>query len=172
MERNSPLTLRQILARLSDILALKQTGTFFIATDQNTSCRFAIESGKLTRCTHRREQGLDAIQSLLEIGGGSCSFSENQFSPFRPEAAIDHLISLEMLEIQPQPPTPAPSVKPEKPEAKAEQKPTPTVRYYRGQPIEVQSAPTASIPEEQRRASPSPSTPTKKRYYRGNLIED
>ncbi len=82
MERHSPLTLAQILTRLARVLGHKQTGTFYIATDNNTSCRFAVESGKLTHCTHRRDQGNAAIHSLLETSGGSCSFSENQSIAF------------------------------------------------------------------------------------------
>lgn len=167
MERNSSLTLRQMLMRLSDILAVKRTGTFFIATDMNTSCRFAIESGKITHCSHHREQGMAAIQSLLEIGGGSCSFSENQSIPFRPGAIVDHQASLKILDLHPQPPAPAPTPKPEIKEAKQEA--TPTIRYYRGQPIVSQ--PATRPKEDSRQARPT-SGPTKKRYYRGNLIED
>ena len=80
MERNSQLTLAQILTRLSQILGQKQSGTFFVATDINTSCRFAIEEGKITHCTHKRDQGMTAVRSFLGTQGGSCSFSENQFA--------------------------------------------------------------------------------------------
>lgn len=162
MERNCPLSLRQILSRLSEILALKQTGTFFIATDMNTSCRFAVESGKLTYCSHHREQGMDAIQSLLGVGGGSCSFSENQSLPFRPASKIDHQSSLDILDLHPQPPAPTPLPKPEPKPVSSKPEIAPNVRYYRGQPI---------LQEEPRRAY-SASTSNKKRYYRGNLIED
>lgn len=171
MERNSSLTLRQILTRLSEILALKQTGTFFIATDMNTSCRFAIESGKLTYCTHHREQGMDAIQSLLAIGGGSCSFSENQSIPFRPSAIVDHLPSLEILDIHPQPPAPAPTARPEPTVMEAKPETAPNIRYYRGQPIVTPTTTTAHVEEEPRLAQP-PATSGKKRFYRGGVIED
>ena len=101
MERHSPLTLDQILTQLASVLGHKQTGTFYIATDNNTSCRFAVNAGKLTHCTHRRDQGAAALRSLLDIQGGSCSFSENQSIPFRAEAMVDHQASLDCLGIQP-----------------------------------------------------------------------
>ena len=72
MERHSPLTLDQILTQLASVLGHKQTGTFYIATDNNTSCRFAVNAGKLTHCTHRRDQGAAALRSILDIQGGSC----------------------------------------------------------------------------------------------------
>ncbi len=170
MERNYPLSLRQILTRLSDILALKQTGTFFIATDMNTSCRFAVESGKLTYCSHHREQGMAAVQRLLEVGGGSCSFSENQSLPFRSSSKIDHQSSLDMLDLHPQPPAPTPFPKPEPTLMSNKPEIAPAIRYYRGQPI-VAQATAPSLNEEPRRAYPA-ATSGKKRYYRGNLIED
>ena len=76
MERSTQLTLAQILARLTELLSRKLSGTFFIATDTNTSCRFAIQDGKITHCTHKRDQGMAAIHSFMTINGGSCSFSE------------------------------------------------------------------------------------------------
>lgn len=170
MERNYPLSLRQILTRLSDILALKQTGTFFIATDMNTSCRFAVESGKLTYCSHHREQGMAAVQRLLEVGGGSCSFSENQSLPFRASSKIDHQSSLDLLDLHPQPPAPAPLPKPEPTLMNNQPEIAPAIRYYRGQPIVAQTtAPSAN--EEPIRAHPA-ATSSKKRYYRGPFIED
>ncbi|QTR50547.1 DUF4388 domain-containing protein [Candidatus Thiothrix anitrata] len=101
MENNPPLTLTQILARLSQILGQKQSGTFFVATDRNTSCRFALETGKITHCTHGRDQGMNAVRSFLETHGGSCSFSENQFVPFRTEAGVSHQMCMDVLGIRP-----------------------------------------------------------------------
>jgi hypothetical protein len=101
MENNPPLTLTQILARLSQILGQKQSGTFFVATDLNTSCRFALETGKITHCTHGRDQGMNAVRSFLATHGGSCSFSENQFVPFRAEAGVVHQMCMDALGIRP-----------------------------------------------------------------------
>ncbi len=101
MERNSQLTLAQILTRLSQVLAEKSSGTFFVATDINTSCRFAIADGKITHCVHKRDQGMIAVSSFLETGGGSCSFSENQFAPFREDALVKHQECMDLLGIRP-----------------------------------------------------------------------
>ena len=130
MERNSQLTLAQILTRLSQILGQKQSGTFFVATDINTSCRFAIEEGKITHCTHKRDQGMTAVRSFLGTQGGSCSFSENQFVPFRADAAVIHQMCIDVLGIRP-------SLRIEKPPLLASN-PAPTHateannRFYRG----------------------------------------
>lgn len=166
MEKHSPLTLPQILDKLAQILALKQTGTFFIATDANTSCRFAVESGKLTHCAHKRDQGIAAIVSLLETGGGSCSFSENQSIPFRSESAIQHQAGLDLLGIHPVippklEPVPVPAAAPEtKPAA-----PRVNNRFYRGGfiPAEAAQPEPAPLPEN----SPPPPTRVNNRFYRG-----
>ena len=113
MERSTQLTLAQILARLTELLSRKLSGTFFIATDTNTSCRFAIQDGKITHCTHKRDQGMAAIHSFMTINGGSCSFSENQIIPFRAEALVTHVDSLAVLGIKPgRPETPVVTVAP------------------------------------------------------------
>ncbi|MDD5391432.1 MAG: hypothetical protein PHE17_00300 [Thiothrix sp.] len=133
MERNSQLTLAQMLARLAQILGWKQSGTFFIATDANTSCRFSLESGKITHCTHGRDHGVAAIHSLLNIGGGSCSFSESQFVPFRAEAAIPHQSALDILGICPVLPFERPIEKAPLPAAIPATAPTRVNnRFYRG----------------------------------------
>jgi hypothetical protein len=164
MERHSPLTLEQILARLASVLGHKQTGTFYIATDNNTSCRFAVASGKLTHCTHRRDQGNAALQSLLETSGGSCSFSENQSIPFRVDAVIDHQASLGILGIHPilpsrPEPLPQPTIPPEKPA------PSPaSSRFYRGG---HSSADVSPIEPAAPAAEPPVSPRINNRFYRG-----
>lgn len=166
MEKHSPLTLPQILDKLARILALKQTGTFFIATDANTSCRFAIDSGKLTHCAHKRDQGIAAIHSLLETGGGSCSFSENQSIPFRPEATLPHPIGLALLGIQPViPPRIEPTATTEPVAVEPATLPASNRIFRRGFIPGTTPAPLpGSAPVEEYR----PATDTgKKRFYRG-----
>ncbi|WGZ95269.1 MAG: DUF4388 domain-containing protein [Candidatus Thiothrix putei] len=128
--------MEQILNRLANVIGYKQTGTFYIATDHNTSCRFAVNNGKLTHCTHRRDQGQAALLSLLETGGGSCSFSENQSIPFRADAAIEHQASLTLLGITPLVPLkPVVNALPVRiPPEKSKPAPVSTVnnRFYRG----------------------------------------
>lgn len=168
MERHSQFTLSEIMDKLAHILAHKQTGTFFIATDANTSCRFAIDSGKITHCAHKRDHGVAALLSLQEISGGSCSFSENQSIPFRQESIVDHQTCLDILNLRPV--TPAKSAP--APEAPASSSPAPLVkqappaRYYRGQtsaPVQEEAPAAASEPAKQPPAAPT-------RYYRGQPI--
>lgn len=167
MERNSSLTLRQMLDRLAEILVHKQTGTFFIATDLNSSCRFFVESGKLTHCTHRRDHGPSAIVSLLEASGGSCSFSENQHIPFRPEAAIDHQLGLQALGIQlviPPKPAPLPEALPvpEKPAAPPRQN-----RFYRGGGFEPQETAPVELTVARQDVAQHAQSRVNNRFYRG-----
>lgn len=166
MERHSPLTLAQILTRLALVLGHKQTGTFYIATDNNTSCRFAVNAGKLTHCTHRRDQGDAAIHSLLATSGGSCSFSENQSIPFRADAVIDPLTTLEWLGIQPITPakaepasTPA-SIQP----AIAPLPSPPRSRFYRGAHPSAEVLPITSAAPA---VEPPPLPRINNRFYRG-----
>lgn len=82
--------LASVLHELSAALSSQQSGIFLIATEQNTSCRFAIAEGKITHCTHSRDKGAAAVLSLLQVEQASCSFSVNLMLPFRAEAAVDH----------------------------------------------------------------------------------
>lgn len=166
MERHSPLTMEQILNRLASVIGHKQTGTFYIATDHNTSCRFAVNDGKLTHCTHRRDQGQAALLSLLETGGGSCSFSENQSIPFRAEAAIEHQVSLRLLGITPLvPPKPVVNAPPARiPPEKSEPVVKMNNQFYRG------SAPTTQAASDEtpvHKAEPPPAPVVNNRFYRG-----
>lgn len=166
MEKHSPLTLAQILSHLASVLGCKQTGTFYIATDNNTSCRFAINAGKLTYCTHRRDQGQAALLSLLETRGGSCSFSENQSLPFRDSAALDHQTSLALLGIQPISP-PRQEAMPQVSASIKQSEAPPQVanQFYRGSPAVI--APESPLVEV-RKAEPPPVQPAvNNRFYRG-----
>lgn len=165
MERHSQLTLPEILAKLAHILAHKQTGTFFIATDANTSCRFAVDSGKITHCAHKRDHGIAALLSLQETGGGSCSFSENQAIPFRADAAVDHQAALDLLGIHPEIP-PKQERTAASPPAPAPAKPAPA-RYYRGQTAAPDGTlPTSEPLREQPATQVAASIP--RRIYRGS----
>lgn len=92
--------LAAVLHQLSATLNSQQSGTFLIATEQNTSCRFAIEHGRITHCTHSRDKGAAAVQSLLQAKQASCAFSENLMLPFRAEAAVTHEFCLKTLGLQ------------------------------------------------------------------------
>ncbi len=128
MDKTPPLTREAILQELACLLGDKRTGTFFITTPMNTSCRFAVEAGRLTHGSHRRDLGLDAVRSLMAMDGGSCAFADNQVLAFSPAAAIDHTQAMECLGIQPLPPVPPPQKK----DPRDMKKPSAGRRYYRG----------------------------------------
>lgn len=90
-----------VLNQLASTLSSLQSGVFLIATEQNTSCRFAIERGRITHCTHSRDKGAAAVLSLLQIKQASCAFSENLMLPFRAETAVTHEFCLHALDLQP-----------------------------------------------------------------------
>lgn len=90
-----------VLNQLASTLSSLQSGVFLIATEQNTSCRFAIERGRITHCTHSRDKGAAAVLSLLQIKQASCAFSENLMLPFRAETAVTHEFCLQALDLQP-----------------------------------------------------------------------
>ncbi|QLQ32725.1 MAG: hypothetical protein HZT40_15315 [Candidatus Thiothrix singaporensis] len=167
MERHSQFTLSEIMDKLAHILAHKQTGTFFIATDANTSCRFAIDSGKITHCAHKRDHGVAALLSLQEISGGSCSFSENQSIPFRQESIVDHQTCLDILNLRPV--TPAKSAPaPEAPASSSRpvgqaSTPCPLLPRANIRPVQEEAPAAASEPAKQPPAAPT-------RYYRGQPI--
>lgn len=174
MERSTQLTQQQILMRLAQLLAQKLTGTFLIATDRNTSCRFALQEGKITHCTHSRDQGIKAIQSFALITNGSCSFAESQLFPFHAEAGVDHATTLVLLnlkaywpELRPQTPVPPPA--PIATDSK--EPPAPVIiegrnRYYRGT---VPPDWLTSAPDKAKVTEPPSTTsnPINNRFYRG-----
>ncbi|TXH68624.1 MAG: DUF4388 domain-containing protein [Thiothrix sp.] len=92
--------LATVLKQLSLTLSSQRSGTFLIATEQNTSCRFAIERGRITHCTHSRDKGVAAIFSLLQVKQASCAFSESLMLPFRAEAAVTHEFCVATLDLQ------------------------------------------------------------------------
>lgn len=92
--------LATVLNQLASTLSTLQSGVFLIATEQNTSCRFAIERGRITHCTHSRDKGAAAVLSLLQIKQASCAFSENLMLPFRAETAVTHEFCLKTLNLQ------------------------------------------------------------------------
>lgn len=163
-----------IREELSTHLSNKESGTFFIATDDNASCRLGIRNGEITHCIFRRVRGKEALTLLPEINSATCSLSDVQF-PFRPQDAVSHATALDRLGIDVQ------SVVDREPPKKrsfyrgllqtsgdAETAPPPRKkkpRYYRGQLVETQemAAPSESASQPSKR---------KPRYYRGQLIEE
>jgi hypothetical protein len=102
-----------LLQKLSEALGSRQTGTFFVATSDNASCRFCLVQGHITHCSYQRLHGMEALQAFSHIEGGRCSFSPNPY-PFRPHDAVEHAQAIALLGINPMPPlsAPTPIVKP------------------------------------------------------------
>ena len=93
--------LSSVLNQLSIMLNTQKTGTFLLATEQNTSCRIALRNGTITHCSHHRHKGYDAVLSLLQVKYAACSFSENLMFPFRADTLVDHQLCVEILKLSP-----------------------------------------------------------------------
>jgi hypothetical protein len=92
--------LAQLMSELMTPLVMKHTGTFFIATEDNASCRFALQEGKFTHCCYKRLHGFDAIQAIKEGFRGRGAFSENKRSLFKDADQVDHQTVVEQLGIR------------------------------------------------------------------------
>lgn len=160
MKSNAYADLAQLLHKLSVPLAAKHSGTFFIATEDNTSCRFAIKDGEITHCCYKRFHGSEAIQAIQAGLRGRAAFSENNNSLFRESDKVDHQDVVHQLGLTfPQTAaTDEPSVE-KKP---APEEPNYLKKTYRGQEI------LTEIPK------PNTKNSVKKppRMYRGQIVND
>ena len=161
MKSDSYADLAQLLYKLSEPLAAKQSGTFFIATDDNTSCRFAIKDGEITHCCYKRFHGLEAIQAIQAGLRGRSAFSENNNSVFRDSDKVEHQevvrqLGLKFSELEEANETPTDD--PPAPEAPKYLKKT-----YRGQEV-ITKAPTATSSQNTKKKPP--------RMYRGQVLDD
>lgn len=73
------------------------SGTFLIATDDNASCRFALQQGRLTHSSFRRLHGMEAVEAFSSIQAGRHSFNATLNYPFREHARIDHEAAIVLL---------------------------------------------------------------------------
>ncbi len=90
-----------LLDRLAEALTSQQTGTFFVATNDNASCRFALDNGKITHFAYKRLHGLEALHEFATILSGRWSFSEGISCPFRPHDSVEHMQAVELLGVKP-----------------------------------------------------------------------
>ncbi len=67
----------------------KVSGTFLIATHDNSSCRFALDEGRLTHCSYSRLHGEAALEAFTQIEAGRYSLNQILY-PFRAVASIAH----------------------------------------------------------------------------------
>ncbi|RVU83619.1 hypothetical protein EOL70_14925 [Leucothrix sargassi] len=85
------------MIRLSNHLSCCHTGTFLIATDDNRSCRMAINAGRVTHCSFGREHGDDALKTLHTVTKGHCSFVKHLNFPFKERSQINDKHAVETL---------------------------------------------------------------------------
>ena len=165
-----------LLDRLAEALHSQQTGTFFVATHDNSSCRFSLDNGKITHLAYKRLHGLEALKEFATILSGRWSFSEGVSCPFRPHDSVEHYQAVELLGVKPV----LPSIEPiaetisEIPPPPAEE---PVVEkkslksrlnmFYRGG-FSAATLETETLPPEPTPAEPMPAvTGVKNRFYRG-----
>ena len=85
-------------AGLMTSLTQQLSGTFLIATQDNASCRFALERGRLTHCSFSRLHGEAALIAFTTIQAGRHSFNDLRY-PFRTYAEIKHERAVEILNL-------------------------------------------------------------------------
>lgn len=158
-------SLPQLIDALQIPLQQQKTGVFFIATQDNASCRFAIKNGVLTHCSYKRLHGMEAVQAFLKSQSGKCSFIGELKFPFqekdilRPEKTME-LLGLTNKTTEPIAPEQPPSSQALLP-IKTQSAPQPqTGLVYRGQALNRDTPPASAQAKS-----------SKKRYYRGVLIE-
>ncbi len=161
-----------LLERLAEALSTQQSGTFFIATQDNASCRFALDNGKITHFAYKRFHGLEAIKEFATILSGRWSFSEAP-CPFRPNDSVEHYQAVELLGV-PMTETTVTSVEPvvevpSQPAVVETAKPARKSRlsfFYRGGHSAVEETPSA----EPASTEPAPAiSGVKNRFYRGGF---
>lgn len=178
--------LNTILTALRTRMIQKKSGTFFIATDDNASARFALDNGRLTHCSFKRENGQKAVEAFVTLKAGRYSFSDAPF-PFRDNSLIGHETALQTLGIMMPNESPFASSKSNAPApssaAQASQS-EPKYRMYRGQRILIEEPEQPKAPEPKYRmyrgqkiliedpAQATPEPEKKVRYYRGQRIEE
>ena len=157
----SYLPFANLLDELKKYLTEKQTGTFFIASSDNTSARLGIEQGDIVFCCCRHFHGNEAVEALLEIKSGRFSFSKSLF-PFKDKSKVKNQVALNILDICF---TSDEVITDHKNEIDDDKKPEihMSTYIYRGQVIEkvVEKKPKNSAKRK-----------TSQRYYRGQPLND
>lgn len=144
-----PLLLHNLATHIDN----KGSGNFFIVTDDNASCRFALSDGKITHCAFKRHKGHSALEAILTSNiRGVARFMPSR-SPLRQNReAIDHDYVMDTLNIK------------RLDDVATEKLSTEDKKYmmYRGQRSEVE---TQDTPSEK------PVTKSSRRMYRGQPID-
>ena len=92
-----PLLLHNLATHIDNA----STGNFFIVTDDNASCRFALNNGKITHCAFKRHKGHAALEAILTSKiRGVARFMPSR-SPLRhTKEAIEHEYVMDVLDIK------------------------------------------------------------------------
>ena len=90
-----------LLHNLAGYIDNDSSGNFFIVTDDNASCRFALSNGKITHCAFKRHKGHAALEAILTSDiRGVARFMPSR-SPLRQNReAIDHDYVMDVLNIK------------------------------------------------------------------------
>ena len=159
MQDTDYATLPELMAQLAEPLSQELSGSFFIATDDNTSCRFGIVDGEITHCSYQRFHGLAAIKRLQAGIRGKGAFSENKTTFFTARDQVEHKDAVWMLDIR-IPEIVVPEA--EEPDPAMDDSDV-TTRIYRGQ----------VITEPKAEAEPGTESVKKPpRMYRGQRLDD
>ena len=158
MKTYSPL--RTILNELKNHLEQQHTGTFFIASDTNTSARLGLKEGKIIYCCYQRFHGIEAINALCHLKSGRWSFSNSPF-PFHNKSVVEHKESLDKLGVS------LKTVKPIEPNKQKQEfdKISISTYIYRGQVIKKEKAEYSKSKTKKKRK-------TSQKFYRGYPLND
>jgi len=153
---NPHLSLASILDELKSHLIQQHTGTFFIASSDNTSARFGINKGEIIFCCCQRFNGREAVQAVHKITAGKFSFSASLF-PFHDKSKVNHDATLKILDIH------LTSDKNIQKEVEEAPKIGVKTHVYRGQVIEKSTSEKSENKNNKK---------TSQRYYRGQPLND
>lgn len=87
-----------LLEALTSLLHQHKTGTFFIASDINTSARIGLDKGQIIYCYCQNLSGQPAVTEISNIVSARFNFSRAPF-PFYPKAKVNHHTTLDTLGI-------------------------------------------------------------------------
>ncbi len=79
-----------MLKRLFACCKDKETGTFFIVSDDNSSGQVVIEKGILLRCSFKNQKGMEVLSTLKRMQTEKFKFTNKLLLPMSSEASIQY----------------------------------------------------------------------------------
>ena len=90
-----------LLHNLATFIDSKSTGNFFIVTDDNASCRFALNNGEITHCAFKRRKGHAALEAIITTDiRGMARFVASRSPLCHDKEKIDHDYITDILNIK------------------------------------------------------------------------